>query len=639
MKTIGILAHVDAGKTTLSEQILYQCGARRTCGRVDHQDTLLDHDPIERRRGITIFADQSAFSHHGTDYTLVDTPGHSDFAPEMERTLGILDGAVLVISAPAGVQAHTETLWGLLRTRRIPTFFFFNKCDFDGVEPETAMARTEKRLSAPLADLTDGLTEEAREKIALTDETLLERYLSGEAAEDDFWQAAARAVLAGALYPAVRGSALRGDGVEPLLTCLDRLLTVQYDPAKPLEAVAYKIRHDAKGDRVTFLKVLSGTLRAKQPVGDEKINELRAYAGEKYTPVPEVQAGGLCAVTGLREIRAGQTLSGTCRERETLMPLLESRVEFPETVTAVRMLEILRILEDEEPTLRVRWNEELQELHVALMGEIQTEVLQEILSTRFGVEARFSPPEVLYRETVAKPVMGCGHYEPLRHYAEVHLEIAPGPPGSGVVFASRVPTDDLALNWQRLIETHVMEKPHVGVLVGAPLTDVKITLLAARDHLKHTEGGDFRQATYRAIRQGLFHSESVLLEPMYAFCFRVEPTLTGRIISDVQTMCGTCEVPVTEGEFTVIRGRAPVSELIQYSRGFAAMTRGRGSLTLRFDGYAPCHDAAAAVERLAYDRDGDKANPAGSVFCDHGAGFYVPWDEAPGYMHIKGVKA
>ena len=635
MRTIGVLAHVDAGKTTLSEQILYHCGVRRVCGRVDHQDTLLDHDPIERRRGITIFADQSEFSHDGTDYTLVDTPGHRDFAPEMERSLGILDGAVLVISAPAGVQAHTQTLWELLRQRNIPTFFFFNKCDTDGVDPTAVMARTERQLSAPLADLTDGLTEEVKEKIALTDENLLEQYLAGEASEDAFRQAAARAITAGKLFPAVRGSALRGEGVEPLLRCLDRLLTAEYDAEKPLEAVAYKVRHDARGERVVFLKVLSGTLRAKQPVGEEKVHELRTYTGEKYTPIPAARAGSLCAVTGLREIRAGETLSGICRERETLTPLLCSKIEFPLSVPAVKMLEMLRILEDEEPTLSVRWNEELQELHVALMGEIQTEVLQEMLAERFGVAVQFAPPEVLYRETVAAPVVGCGHYEPLRHYAEVHLEIAPAARGSGVTFQSRVPTDELALNWQRLIETHVLEKSHAGVLTGAPLTDVRITLLAAKDHLKHTEGGDFRQATYRAIRQGLFHSESVLLEPMYAFCFRVEPELTGRIITDVQTMCGTCRAPETEDGCTVLRGRAPVSELTAYSRGFAAMTRGRGSLSLRFDGYAPCHDTDAVVARLAYDRDGDKANPAGSVFCDHGAGFYVPWDEAPGYMHIR----
>lgn len=643
MKTIGIVAHVDAGKTTLSEGVLYHCGALRTLGRVDRKDTLLDHDAQERRRGITIYSDYAHFVHAGQEYALVDTPGHSDFAPEMERALSVLDAAVLVISVPSGIQAHTRTLWRLLRKRNIPTVLFFNKCDAPGAEPDAVIKEVSARFDTAVCDLTKGLTDEAREQLALLDDGLLERYLMGEATDEDLFAAARSAMKQGAFCPCVCGSALLGDGVEALLCTLDDFVCADYDSNAPFSAQAYAVRHDKKGDRITFLKVLSGTLRPRQSINDEKVAELRRYAGEKFTALPEAKAGDICAVTGLRAVRAGDVLGEATAQQTAMQPLLRAKVCHGDTVPPQKILEIFRILEDEEPTLSVTWSEQTREVCLCLMGEIQTEILQEAVLSRFGVDVSFSEPEILYRETVAAPVVGSGHYEPLRHYAEVHLLLSPAPRSSGISFDSLCPTDDLGVNWQRLIASHVSEKQHVGVLTGSPLTDVRITLLAGRAHLKHTEGGDFREAVYRAVRHGLFCGESVLLEPYYRFAFRVETPLIGRILTDLQAMSCTCDVPQTEGELSLLTGRGPVSELLQYSRGFAALTRGRGELTLDFDGYAPCHDTQTVIARLGYDRNTDAENPAGSVFCDHGAGFYVPWEEAGKMMHcdlrdvLKGV--
>jgi len=645
VKTVGVVAHVDAGKTTLSEAILYHCGALRTLGRVDHRDTLLDHDPAEKRRGITIYADQAEFSHDGQEYALVDTPGHADFAPEMERALSVLDVAVLVISVPSGIQAHTRTLWRLLRKGNIPTVLFLNKCDAPGAAPKAVMEEISSRFFTSVCDLTQGITEDVREQMALLDDALLEKYLSGEATDEELLSCACDAMKQGTFCPCICGSALHGEGVEELLQTLDAFTETHYDAGGEFSALCHAVRHDAKGNRVAFLKVLSGVLRPRQTVGEEKVAELRRYAGEKFSSLSQAEAGMLCAVTGLREIRAGEMLGcGACPLTADLQPLLRAKVCHDASVPAQKVLEIFRILEAEEPTLSVTWSEQVKEIHLCLMGEIQTEILAEAVSRRFGIDVTFSPPEILYRETVAKPVVGSGHYEPLRHYAEVRLLLSPGERGSGITFDSLCPTDELLLNWQRLIAGHVSEKKHVGVLTGSPLTDVKITLLAGRAHLKHTEGGDFRQATYRAIRHGLFYAQNVLLEPYYRFTFRVELPLAGRILTDLQAMSCLPDAPESDGETSVICGRGPVSELLSYSRGFAALTRGKGELTLDFDGYEPCHNTEEVVARLGYDRETDAENPAGSVFCDHGAGFHVPWDEAEAMMHcdirdvLKGVK-
>ena len=635
MKTVGILAHVDAGKTTLSEAVLYRTGARHALGRVDQKNAFLDSDPMERRRGITIFSGEAPFSWDGEEFTLVDTPGHGDFAPETERALAALDAAVLVVSAPEGVRSHTRTLLRLALSRSLPVFVFLNKCDCVGAEPERALSELSAACGIPCADLTDGLTEQAKEQLAVSDDALLEAYLNGTAEDGDFLTAASRLASAGKLLPAVRGSALHGEGVERLLWCLRHLLSAERDENAPLSAVVWKLRHDQTGARVTHLKILSGTLLPRQQIGEEKAAELRRYSGEKYVPVKQARAGELCAVTGLSALKAGDRIGdASVLPAPCFVPLLRTKVTADASVSPQRLLEIFRTLEAEEPTLSVAWNGEKREVQLALMGEIQTELLRELTERRFGLHAEFSPPEILYRETIAAPVCGCGHYEPLRHYAEVHLRLSPGRPGSGVTFDSECPTDDLAVSWQRLIETHVLEKQHTGVLTGSPLTDVRVTLLAGRAHVKHTEGGDFRQAVYRAIRQALMHAENVLLEPWERFRFEVPVSLTGRILTDLRTMSARTDAPETVGERSVITGTAPASELLGYRNGFASLTRGAGMLELVFDGYEPCHDTENAVSRLGYDAERDTANSAASVFCDHGVGVFVPWNEAPGKMHI-----
>ena len=633
--TIGVLAHVDAGKTTLSEQLLCRCGVLRACGRVDRGDTCLDFAPVERQRGVTVFSAQADLIRQDVRFFLLDTPGHPDFSPEMERCLAALDYGLLVVSAVDGVQAHTEILWRMLQERRIPVICFLNKLDSAAAEPERAMESLRLRLGAELLDLRGGMTDEAREQVAMTDDRVLEAYLAGGLSEPACWEAAAAAVGRRQLLPVFGGSALSGDGVEALLDGLCRLCRTGYRAEGDAEVLASQVRHDAQGGRVVFAKVLSGTLRPRQSLAGEKIHELRRYLGGRWTPLESAAAGELVAVTGLKELRAGDRAGAELLERAAVAaPPLLTQVSCPEQ-TPQRLLEVFRQLEDEEPTLSVEWNEPLRQLHAAVAGELQLEVLQQEVRERFGMEVTFGACQVAYRETVASPVRGCGHFEPLRHYAEVHLLLEPGPRGSGVTFASRCPTDQLALHWQRLIETHILEKQHKGVLAGAPLTDVRVVLLAGKAHEKHTEGGDFRQAAYRAVRQALMHSQPVLLEPYYRFVMEAEPAVAGRIQSDMAMLHGVCEAPEPVDGRVRLTGRCPVATMLAYSRGFAAMTRGRGTLRLEPDGYEPCHNAGEVVEAAGYDPERDTDNPADSVFCSHGAGRTVRWCDAPAMMHVQ----
>ena len=636
--TIGVLAHVDAGKTSLSEQLLYLGGALRQPGRVDHQDALLDFDPVERRRGITVFSGQARFSHGGRDYFLLDTPGHADFSGEMERCLAALDCAILVVSAVDGIQAHTETIWHLLCAHDLPVFFFLNKTDLPGAEPERVREELARNFGVSLISLDEGFSPEAIEQLALTDEALLEDYLSGELRPEQLEKALCRAVMGRQLFPVYSGSALSGEGVENLLDGLDRFTFKEYDPEAPLSGLIYQIRHDKQNNRIALLKLNSGRLRPKELLLGEKIHELRCYQGEKYSSLSQAEAGELVAVTGLAEAKSGAHIGGGSvdnHDAAAIMPLLRAKVLWPPEQPLSAVLQAIHILEDEEPALQSRWDEELQELHIAVMGPIQLEVLQESARNRFGLELSFGSCEILYRETIRQTVLGSGHFEPLRHYAEVHLLLEPGSRGSGIQCRSLCPTDQLALNWQRLIQTHVGEQEHPGALSGFPVTDLRISLLAGAAHIKHTEGGDFREATYRAIRHGLFQAESILLEPFYSFRIQVRNELAGRVMADIQRMQGEVEPPLSLGTDSLLRGFAPVSEMMAYAQDFPAMTQGRGRLQLSFGGYRECHNSQEVLERLAYDREADRAHPADSVFCSHGAGHIVPWREAAAAMHCR----
>ncbi len=644
--SVGVLAHVDAGKTTLSEQLLYRCGVLRAAGRVDEQSAFLDHSDVERRRGITVFSDQADLQIGGRPFTLVDTPGHVDFSGEMERCLAVLDCAVLVVSAAEGVQAHTETLWRLLRERKIPTFVFLNKTDRAGADVEGTLAQL-KRLRegfCPLAGFSAGAADpDAEEFLAGLDDELLEAYLSGAADRELYLRKARKLTAEGRLFPVFSGSALKGEGVEALLSGLSLLAPAPTGKREaPFSGLVYKVRHD-KGGRVAYLRVEQGVLRPRDPIRtgaedeEEKCGELRGVQGGRYTVLREAGPGVLCAVTGLSVPRPGDRIgAGAGKTRPaSLKPLLSSKVLFDrEQTPAPVMLERFRELEDEEPLLAVAWSRQDQEIQVQVMGEIQLEVLQEVVRERWGIDVSFAPCSVLYRETLLSPVVGVGHFEPLRHYAEVHLLLSPAPEGSGIVFKSACHQDDLSMNWQNLIRTHVLEKQHKGVLIGAPLTDVEVTLLSGRAHLKHTEGGDFREAVYRAVRQGLMSGESVLLEPYYEFEAETALDEIGRVQSDLTRLEGECGAPWEENGRMRLHGRGPVRTLMEYPKSFAALTRGRGRLSFRFGGYRPCRDQEQVVREAGYEPERDLENTPDSVFCSHGAGFPVKWDEAPSHMHL-----
>ncbi len=635
---LGVLAHVDSGKTTLSEAMLYRAGVIRKLGRVDHRDAFLDTDALERARGITIFSKQALLDAGQTHITLLDTPGHVDFSAEAERTLQVLDYAVLVISGPGGVQSHTETLWQLLRRYRIPTFVFINKMDLPGPTRAELLEQLNRRLGEGFVDF--GADPAARdEALALCDERLMDAWLEQGALEDgQILPAIARRHV----FPCWFGSALRLDGVDPLLEGLDRFTR----PAPALSAfgaAVFKVSQDEQGARLTWLRVTGGELKVKDllsgegPEGPwaEKANQLRLYSGTKYTLAERVGPGQVCAVTGLTQCRPGQGL-GAQRDSEppALEPVLSYQVLLPEGADAHAALDKLRRLEQEDPQLHVVWNETLGQIHLQLMGEIQLEVLRTLLAQRFGLEVSFGPGGILYKETITEPIEGVGHYEPLRHYAEVHLKLEPLPPGSGMQYAADCREEVLDKNWQRLVLTHLEEKQHLGVLTGAPLTDMKITLIAGKAHLKHTEGGDFRQATYRAVRQGLMMGKSQLLEPWYSFRLEVPAENIGRAITDIQRREGTFDPPETGLETAVLTGTAPVATLRDYPVELAGYTHGRGRISLTPVGYRPCHNAAQVIAESGYQPQHDLDNPADSVFCAHGAGFVVSWADVRSHMHV-----
>ena len=632
----GILAHVDAGKTTLSEALLYTAGARRYLGRVDHGDAFLDTDRLERERGITIFGKTALFSVNDINFTLVDTPGHIDFSAEMERTLPILDLAILVINGSDGIQSHTHTLLRLLDRSNIPVFVFVNKMDLAGSDRSIVMSQ----LTEALPGCVDFSTEDRDECIAMCDESALDTFLDNGSVPDEM---IASLIRRRKVYPLFFGSALKLDGIDVFLDALSRFApSAQCE--KDFGARVFKISRDAQGARLTWMRITGGTLRVKTQLAyrfggetiSEKADQLRLYSGEKYQLASELTPGMVAAVTGFSHTRPGQVF-GTATEPvpPMLQPVLTYQLHLPEGSEPFAFLPKLRELEDEDPMLHVVWNERSQEIQIQLMGPIQLEVLKQVILERFGQEVSFGTGSIVYRETIASAVIGMGHFEPLRHYAEVHLLMEPGEPGSGIHVASAVSIDDLALNWQRLIFTHIFECEHPGVLTGSPLTDVKITLVAGRSHLKHTEGGDFRQATYRAIRQGLMQAQSILLEPFYDFILHLPNEYCGRAINDLQEIGASIDPPGSNGNSTILTGYAPVAGLREYAQELAAYSHGIGRLSCTVRGFGPCRTAEAVIQEIGYDPDRDIDHPSSSVFCDHGGSITVPWDKAASMMHLN----
>ena len=660
---VGILAHVDAGKTTLAESLLYTCGAIRKVGRVDHGDAFLDNGEMERKRGITIFSKQARIRWKNVDITLLDTPGHVDFSAEMERTWKVLDAAVLVIDGSDGVQGDVYTLWKLLKRYQVPTFLFVNKMDQPGTDREALLAELRKKLDGNIAGIQDRTdttaSDREMEHAAMCSEALMEEYLeTGTLQTESITEAVAQRIL----FPCFFGSALKQQGIEALL---DGLEAYAPEPEYPEEfgARVYKIGRDASGVRLSYLKVTGGSLRVKMMVGneksvtgnadtgnddagkgddtkggvwEEKVDQLRLYNGAGYETADAVQAGEVCAVTGLTRTFAGQGLG---YESENVAPILEPvltyRLLLPPETDPVIVLGKLRQLEEEEPELHVLWQEENREIHLQVMGQVQMEILKNILLERFGLEVQFDAGSIVYKETLAEPVEGIGHFEPLRHYAEVHLLLEPGERGSGLQFASLCSEDMLDRNWQRLILTHLEEKRHVGVLTGSEITDLRIVLIAGKAHTKHTEGGDFRQATYRAVRQGMRSGKSILLEPWFDFRLEVPTENLGRAMSDITRMNGRFDPPVTDGENSALTGSVPVASVGDYGREVAAYTKGHGRLSCTLKGYEPCHNTEEVLAAREYDPEADVVNPTGSVFCAHGAGFQVPWDQVPEYAHVE----
>ena len=631
---VGILAHVDAGKTTLAESILYLSGNIRKIGRVDHGDSFLDHNALERSRGITIFSKQAEVRLNDTAITLLDTPGHVDFSAEMERTLQVLDYAILVISGSDGVQGHVQTLWKLLERYEIPTFLFVNKMDQPDTNQESLMIELQKRLSEKCINFSiDRTFEEFEESVAICDEELMESYLEGNAINNSNIQTL---IADRKLYPCFFGSALKMQGVEEFLQAFETYLQAK-NYSDEFGAKVYKISRDKQGTRLTHLKITGGSLKVKSVVKeDEKADQLRIYSGTSFQAVNEVSAGNICAVTGLTSTRVGEGLGiGEDSFPPILEPVLTYQIQLPEGTDVHGMFLKLKQLEEEEPELHIVWNEQLSEIHAQVMGEVQIEILKSLIAERFQTEVEFGEGNIVYKETIAEMVEGNGHYEPLRHYAEVRLLLEPTEPGSGLTFATDVSEDILDKNWQRLILTHLEEKAHKGVLTGSDITDMKITIVNGRAHNKHTEGGDFRQSTYRAVRQGLKKAKSILLEPVYEYQLEVPSEMIGRAMSDVQKMCGTFLPPETDGEISILKGTAPVVNMRNYQMEVIAYTKGCGRLFCTLKGYEPCHNTDEVIARIGYDSESDIDNPTCSVFCDHGAGFVVPWDEVDAHMHTE----
>lgn len=637
-KTVGILAHVDAGKTTFSERVLYHTQAIRKIGRVDHQDAFLDSHQLEKQRGITIFSGLANFEMDGDTYYWLDTPGHVDFSTEMERAVSVMDYAVLVISCAESVQSHTETVWQLLQEYQVPVLVFLNKLDRIGADPDRVIAQMRKRLSPDMLDLREfqyqsRFSDDETEAIAERDEILLERLFDGGFDEALWLDSLRRQVKNRACFPVMAGVALEGKGVAEFLHVLSLISNTDRDSVSPFSARCYQVRHDAQGQRLCFLKLLSGSLRVKDTLPNEqKINELRIYHGEKFRPVDVAEAGDIVAIPGLEGIRPGDMLGSDIHAAFHTEPMMAADVLWDEkAIPAFKMMQALRILEDEEPTLTVTDRQGHISVHV--MGRIQLEVLQEQISSRFGYAVSFGPTHVLYKETIAAPSIGVGHYEPLRHYAECHVRLVPAEPGSGVTFRSRCHVDTLALNWQRLIAGHVSEKQHKGVLTGAPLTDVCVELLTGRAHLKHTEGGDFRQATYRAIRNALMYADSVLLEPIAGFTLRAPSDMYGSLAGALNRMQAEVDLPEYEEDCVVLKGEAPYAIFAPWQEDFLSLTHGRGTLRVWMSRYAPAREQDAIVADTGYNPLAD--DTPDSVFCSHGAGFTVPWDQVRSYMHMS----
>lgn len=626
----GILAHVDAGKTTLAEAMLYRTGKLRKIGRVDHGDTALDTHALERERGITIFASQAVFSTDKMEVTLLDTPGHVDFSSETERTLGVLDYAILVISGLDGVQSHTLTLWKLLRLYNVPTFVFVTKMDFARKSREEIIENLNSELDGEFVDFGDEAA--MSEELALCSESMMEKYLGGETIDE---REIAEAIKLRQVFPCFFGSGLKLDGIDEFIDALEKY-TIQPEYSEAFGAKVFKISHDPQGVRLTHIKVTGGSIKVREMIGDEKISGIRIYSGAKFTTADEGKSGEICALTGLDKTHNGQGLGfEAAGERPTLEPVMNYRVVLPDGCDADTILPKLRELEEEDPQLHVTWNSHLKEIHVGLMGDVQAEILKSIVAERFGVKIDIDSGRVMYKETIENKVEGIGHYEPLRHYAEVHLIMEPLPRGSGLVFRTDCSEDTLDRNWQRLILMHLGEKQHLGVLTGSPITDMRITLAAGRAHIKHTEGGDFRQATYRAVRQGLKQAKSKLLEPYFSFRLEVPSEQIGRAINDIRMKSGSFDSPEESGGISVLRGRAPVTELNGYASEVAAYTGGRGRLYCESAGYDDCHNAEKVIAELAYDPEADLENTPDSVFCAHGGGFGVKWNKVGEYMHLE----
>ena len=634
---VGILAHVDAGKTTLSEGLLYSSGEIRRLGRVDSKDTFLDTDEIEKKRGITIFSKQAVLATEETVMTLLDTPGHVDFVAEAERTLNVLDYAILVISGTDGVQSHTKTLWDMLKKHKLPVFVFINKLDLIGCDKTRVIEELKEEFGGNFVDFAES-HETVEDNLAMCDERLMEEYLSNGIKEESVKDA----IKSGNVIPCFSGSALKMEGVEEFLKALDRL-TVPGRAMEEFGAKIFKISHDDKGNRLTFMKITGGSLKVKSLIDSEdgskeKINEIRIYSGEKYKTADEVLPGCVCAVTGPKNTVAGQGL-GFERNAATLTaePIFNYRVILPKGIDSASAIEKFRELEQEETQLKVSWNSELGEIQLRLMGEIQLEVLKQLVLKRFGIEVEFEEGNIVYKETIENIAEGVGHFEPLRHYAEVHLLLTPLPQGSGMQFETDCSENVLDKNWQRLILTHLMEKPHLGVLTGSPLTDIKITLKSGAAHLKHTEGGDFRQATYRAVRHGVRSARSVLLEPYYDFIIDIPVDSVGKAMTDLDLMGAEFSISHTNGEMSRITGNVPAKAIRDYQRQITGYTRGKGRINCKFSGYGKCNDAEEVIAAIGYNPDADVENTADSVFCDHGAGFNVKWDEVTKYMHLESI--
>ena len=646
-KCIGVLAHVDAGKTTFSEQILYHTKSIRSRGRVDHKNSFLDSHNIEKERGITVFSDQGVFEMGDSTYYLIDTPGHIDFSCEMERAIGIMDYAILIISAVEGVQGHTETVWNLLKKYNVPTLFFVNKLDRTGADLERVIKEIQINLTNDICyiDNLNNLNEDAIEFISERDEELLERYFNGEYQQEIWINKLKKLIKESKLFPCFGGSALQDVGIVEFLEALDRLTYTEYDENTEFSGKVYKIRHDDNGTRITFIKALSGILKVRDEINvlnddenivKEKVSSIRTYNGNKFVTVDKVVAGDIFAVTGISKINSGDGI-GNLKEKTNfqMVPTLMSSVLFDRSYNIKEVLGYFKILEAEDPSLNVLWNEAYQEIHVHIMGRIQLEVLKEVVFERFNLKVDFGPCEIMYKETINNNVKGYGHFEPLRHYAEVHLMIEKAKRGAGIVFKNKCHTDHLTTGNQNLIRSHIFEREHHGILTGSPLTDVKITLLTGRAHNKHTEGGDFREATFRALRQGLEKAENILLEPYYKFKIDVELDYMGRVLSDIQKLNGTFDSPNTSLNKVSISGRGPVATFMDYSMELIAFTKGKGSISLIFDGYDICHNTEYVIEKRGYNKDADIEYSSNSVFCSKGQGFIVPWNEAESYMHCE----